>query len=143
MSNELNELDKLIVIAVIIWVMLMIVYIPIGIFVYKKYCSDKQNSKPFDRIMVLAFECYFIPIFVGLIVTKLTGLIGWTGLFFGFVGIFFSTFILILFHQSTDSYQGMRIENRRKKIDNMPDSPKKQKMEREQEFIENIWKDRY
>jgi|GEM_PF-2537416 len=119
---------------------LILLYLPV-VFVYLKYLSDKQRFNRFERIIFFSITFLFMPVFIGLIAFKFSGLIvTWTGFGVGVVGLILVNLLFIFGQHLSEAYLGWRIKRRREKISNMPDGPKKQKMEREQEFMEELWK---
>jgi hypothetical protein len=121
----------------------LLLYIPLGLFMHIKYLSDKRRFSRLERNTFLLIEILFIPAFILLIIGKFTGIIpSWEIFVLGVFGLVILNLVSIFAQHLSEAYQGWRIEQRRGKILNLPEGPKKWKMEKEQEYMENLWKHR-
>ncbi len=72
----------------ILAITLMLLYLPVGGFVYIKYLSDKQRFSRFERIIFFSVAFLFMPFFILLITFKFIGLVvTWKGFRLGVFGL--------------------------------------------------------
>lgn len=121
----------------------LLLYIPLGLFIHIKYLSDKRRFSRFERNAFVVIEIVFIPAFILLLIGKFTGIIPtWGIVLLAVFGLVILNLVTIFAQHFSEAYLGWRIEQRRGKLLNMPNGPKKWKMEKEQAYLENLWKNR-
>ncbi len=128
----------------IILMVLVTIYILVAIFVSIKYLSSRQRFSRFQQSLFLGVTILFIPGIIFLVVAKFDGImiLTWKDFFCMVLGlIIFNLLALLLVHLG-DFLMDLRLSDRSAEIARMPDSPTKLKMEKEQEYIEKLWKNR-
>ena len=101
---------------VIIAIILVLIYLPVGGFVYIQYLSNKQRFSRFVRIISVSVAFLFIPFLILLVTFKFTGLT-WKGFGIGVLGLVLLNLLFIFGQHLSESYFGWRIARKRKKLD--------------------------